>query len=55
MLLAPFDDVVFEKAWTDAGLTLVTPSHAAVDLLTSSGRAPSEAEAILERLAGNEP
>ena len=53
MLLAPFDDVVFERTWKDGGLTFVAASQAAVDLLTSPGRAPSEAEAILERLAGN--
>ena len=53
MLLAPFDEVVFERTWKDGGLTLVAASQAAVDLLTSPGRAPSEAEAILERLAGN--
>lgn len=52
ILLAPFDDVVFERTWKDAGLTFVAASQAAVDLLTSPGRAPSEAEAILERLAG---
>jgi hypothetical protein len=52
MLLAPADDVVFERTWRDGGLTLVAASQAAVDLLTSPGRAPSEAEAILERLAG---
>jgi hypothetical protein len=53
MLLTPFDDVVFERTWKDGGLTFVAASQAAVDLLTSPGRAPSEAEAILERLAGN--
>jgi hypothetical protein len=53
MLLAPFNDVVFERAWKDGGLTIVAASQAAVDLLTSPGRAPGEAEAILERLAGN--
>jgi hypothetical protein len=53
MLLAPFDDVVFERTWKDGGLTFVAASQAAVDLLTSPGRAPSEAEAILERLAGS--
>jgi len=53
MLLAPFDDVVFERTWKDVGLTFVAASQAAVDLLTSPGRAPSEAEAILEGLAGN--
>ena len=53
MLLAPFDDVVFERTWKDGGLIFVAASQAAVDLLTSPGRAPSEAEAILELLAGN--
>ena len=51
MLLAPFDDVVFERTWTNGGLTIVAVSQAAVDLMTGPGRAPSEAEAILERLA----
>jgi hypothetical protein len=53
MLLVPFDDVVFQRTWKDGGLTIVAASQAAVDLLTGPGRAPSEAEAILERLAGN--
>jgi len=51
MLLTPFDDVVFEATSLVDGLRIVAPSQAAVDLLTSPGRAPSEAEAILERLA----
>lgn len=51
MLLSPFDDVVFERTWTADGLTLVAPSQAAVDLMTSPGRAPAEAEAVLEMLA----
>jgi hypothetical protein len=52
MLLAPFDEVVFERTWQDGGLTIVAVSQAAVDLMTGPGRAPSEAEAILERLVG---
>lgn len=50
MLLSPFDDVVFERTWIDNGLTIVAPSQVAADLLTSPGRGPNEAEAILERL-----
>jgi hypothetical protein len=50
MLLTPFDEVVFERTWMDKGLTFTAPSQVAADLLTSPGRAPSEAEAILERL-----
>jgi hypothetical protein len=53
MLLAPYDDVVFERTWKDQGLTIVAVSQVAVDLMTGPGRAPNEAEAILERLAGN--
>jgi hypothetical protein len=52
MLLAPFDEVVFDRTWEEQGLTYVAVSQAAVDLLTGPGRAPSEAEAILERLTG---
>lgn len=51
MLLTPFDEVVFERTTTAGGLTLVAPGQVAVDLLTSPGRAPSEAEAVLEKLA----
>jgi hypothetical protein len=51
MLLTPFDDVVFERTWNDRSLRIVAVSQVAVDLLTSPGRAPSEAEAILEQLA----
>jgi hypothetical protein len=46
-------NVVFERTRKDGGLTFVAASQAAVDLVTSPGRAPSETEAILERLAGN--
>ena len=52
MLLAPFDDVVFDRTWQDRGLTYVAISQVAADLMTGPGRAPSEAKTILERLAG---
>ena len=51
MLLGPFDSVVFDRTWKDDSITFVTPSQAAVDLLTSPGRSPTEGEAILEWLA----
>jgi hypothetical protein len=50
MLLTPFDEVVLERTWKAGSLTIVAPSQVAVDLLTSPGRAPSEAEAVLERM-----
>ncbi len=51
MLLGPFDSVVFDRTWKDDSTTFVTPSQAAVDLLTSPGRSPAEGEAILEWMA----
>jgi hypothetical protein len=51
MLLAPFDPVVFERTWKDRSMTFVAPSQMAVDLLTSPGRAPAEAEAVLAWMA----
>jgi hypothetical protein len=50
ILLVPFDSVVFERTTIDQQVTYVAPSQAGADLLTGPGRAPSEAEAILERL-----
>jgi len=55
MLLAPFDDIVFERTRTDESVTYVAPSQAAVDLLTSPGRSPAEGEAVLEWMARNPP
>jgi hypothetical protein len=51
MLLDPFDPVVFDRTAKDKGITFVAPSQAAVDLLTSPGRGPAEAEAIIEWIA----
>jgi hypothetical protein len=51
MLLVPFDEVVFARPSTADGLTFVAASQLAVDLLTSPGRAPSEAEAVLQYLS----
>jgi len=47
MLLLPFDDVVFERTTDRDALTLAAPSQIAVDLMTSPGRGPSEAEALV--------
>jgi len=46
-LLLPFDDVVFERTTDRDALTLAAPSQIAVDLMTSPGRGPSEAEALV--------
>jgi len=54
LLVEPFDSVVFERTVLDDGLRYVTPSQAAADLLTSSGRGPEEAEALIEWMLANE-
>ena len=50
----PFDRVVYERTDTVDGLTLVAPSQAACDLLTGSGRMPSEGEELLDWMRSNE-
>lgn len=48
LIAAPVFDVVFERSGSYDGRTVVAPSQAVVDLLTGPGRAPAEAEALLE-------
>lgn len=47
LLLKPFDPVVFERTWSEDGLTFSALSQVAADLLTSPGRGPSEGESLL--------
>jgi hypothetical protein len=57
-LLQPFDDVVFERARqrvvaagdSQTTLTIVSHPQAVVDLLSSPGRGPQEAESLLEKM-----
>ena len=59
-LLQPYDDVVFErtrrkrvtagKSSTD--LVVVSSPQTVVDLMTSPGRGPQEAEALLDKMKG---
>jgi len=57
-LLEPYDGVVFERTQAGAfgaeSITVVAPSQAAVDLMTSPGRGPQEAQALIERMKGTE-
>lgn len=61
-LLEPYDSVVFERtqslpfAPAPEKLTVVAaaPSQVAADLMTSPGRGPQEAEAMIERMKGTE-
>ena len=47
LLVEPFDPVVFDRTITRDGLVLASPSQVAADLLTSPGRGPAEAAALL--------
>lgn len=48
-------DVVFERAQMTDGVRVAAVSQVAVDLLTGPGRNPSEATALLDWMAANEP
>lgn len=54
ILLEPVDEFVFTGVRDMAGLRVVAPSQCAVDLLTGSGREPSQAEALLNWMMENE-
>lgn len=53
-ILTPFDDIVFERTTTKGGVTVAALSQVAADLLTSSGRGPNEAEALMDWMQQNE-
>ena len=61
-LLEPFDDVVFDRTARRSPMgspgappvVVASPSQVAVDLLTSPGRGPQEAEALIEWMKGAE-
>lgn len=53
-LMEPSSPAVFERTLQREGTVCVAPSQLAVDLLTGSGREPSQGEAILEWMQRNE-
>lgn len=48
LLVEPFDQVVYDRTLVRDGLILANPSQVAADLMTSPGRSPAEAVALLE-------
>jgi hypothetical protein len=54
LLLSPFDSAVYEHTWERDGLVFTAPSQVAVDLLSSPGRGPAEADALMTWMAENE-
>ena len=53
-ILTPFDDIVFDRTSTKGGVTVAALSQVAADLLTSPGRGPNEAEALMDWMQQNE-
>jgi len=54
VLAEPFDAVIFTRTWERDGLVYAAPPQIVVDLLTSPGRGPEEAEALLTWMQENE-
>ena len=54
MLIEPEDDWVFVGSALRNGVSAVAISQAAADLLTSPGRGPAEAEALIAWMGENE-
>jgi hypothetical protein len=53
MLVEPFNEVVFDRTMEREGIVCAALSQVAVDLLTSPGRGPQEADKLLEWMAEN--
>jgi hypothetical protein len=53
-ILAPFDDVVFERTSRKNGVVIAALSQVVADLLTSPGRGPNEAEALMQWMQENQ-
>ncbi len=54
VLLEPLADVVFERTWDQDGITYAALPQVAADLLTSPGRGPAEAEALVQWMEDNQ-
>jgi hypothetical protein len=53
-LTVPFDSVVFDRTLVKKEVTVAALSQIAVDLLTSPGRGPNEAETLIDWMRDNE-
>lgn len=54
VLAQPFDPVAAERTTKRDGLVIAAPSQIVADLMTSPGRGPNEAEALIEWMRQNE-
>ena len=53
-LCEPFDPVVYERTWSDDGMTYAALAQVAADCLGGPDRMPAEGDALLEWMAANE-
>jgi len=54
VFLEPLADLAFERTWDQDGITFAALPQVAADLLTSPGRGPAEAQALIEWMDGNQ-
>jgi hypothetical protein len=54
VLAEPFDPVVFERTWSRGSIVYAALSQVAADLMTSPGRGPAEAEALMRWMGEHE-
>jgi hypothetical protein len=54
LLVEPFSPVAFERTWERDGVRYAALAQVVADLLTGPGRSPSEGEALIEWMSGNE-
>jgi hypothetical protein len=54
VLIRPDNNVVFSRAIKDGGIAWAAPSQVAIDCLAGTGRMPSEGEALIEWMRGDE-
>lgn len=54
VLLEPLADVAFDRTWEQDGVLYAALPQVAIDLMTSPGRGPSEADALIEWMEVNE-
>ena len=54
ILAKPYDPIVFQRGWRDAGFPSVSIAQLAIDLLTGTARMPAEGQALIGWMRRNE-
>ena len=50
ILAKPYDPIVFQRGWRDAGIPSVSVAQSAIDTLTGTSRMPAEGEALIKSI-----